>query len=284
MGTNETKAFSKNTEESNATKMSREGPPPDCGNARFWRDLSPRPSGKDQDTVDIYVVVWSGNDTCSCRLPANPSDRLPANFAQEAAYRDAARIAAAAQDARLSIESFDHTHCTAIIGGKGSKSAKKRIPIASTSTTGLTFSRFAALDEFFAKSYPALYGARQAYGLKTRRYSRGRLGSDGASCAEEPCRRTPIEGGGSGERLCEDFKPQDHDRQKAQEVAGHRSDDRQVPCRASRRPHWNKEFEMMCAENNRSRKRFDLFVVSPNGLGFRIRPCWCMHPSRSVAS
>ncbi len=111
-------------------------------------------------TLDIYVVDVEGGNATLFVSPSGQSVLIDTgNFAPEAAIRDADRIAAAAKDARLT--QIDHLITTHWHGDHfgGMTEVAKRIPIREYIDHGPNIQPVAAFDEFFAKAYPALYGA-----------------------------------------------------------------------------------------------------------------------------
>ena len=111
-------------------------------------------------TLDIYVVDVEGGNATLFVAPSGASVLIDTgNIAPEAAIRDAERIAAAAKDARLT--QIDHLITTHWHGDHfgGMAEVAKRIPISDYIDHGPNIQPVAAFDEFFAKTYPALYGA-----------------------------------------------------------------------------------------------------------------------------
>src|SRR5215831_5658365 len=111
-------------------------------------------------TLDIYVVDVEGGNATLFVSPSGESVLIDTgNFAPEAAIRDAERIAAAAKDARLT--QIDHLITTHWHGDHfgGMAEVAKRIPIREFIDHGPNIQPAAAFDEFFSKTYPALYGA-----------------------------------------------------------------------------------------------------------------------------
>jgi competence protein ComEC len=222
-------------------------------------------------TLDIYVVDVEGGNATLFVSPSGQSVLIDTgNVAPEAAIRDAERIAAAAKDARLT--QIDHLITTHWHGDHfgGMTEVAKRIPIREYIDHGPNIQPVAAFDEFFAKAYPALYGAAKhtvakpgdtvaVAGLDWRIVS-----------AAGAVQKTPLAGGGSANASCADFKPQDPDpTENAQSVGS------VVTFGKFRLVHlgdltWNKEFELMCPNNPIG--MVDLFVVSHHGLGVSNSP------------
>jgi len=222
-------------------------------------------------TLDIYVVDVEGGNATLFVSPSGQSVLIDTgNFAPEAAIRDADRIAAAAKDARLT--QIDHLITTHWHGDHfgGMTEVAKRIPVRDYIDHGPNIQPVAAFDEFFAKAYPALYGAAKhtvakpgdtvaVAGLDWRIVS-----------AAGAVQKTPLAGGGSTNASCATFKPQDPDpTENAQSVGSI------VTFGKFRVAHlgdltWNKEFELMCPNNPIG--MVDLFVVSHHGLGVSNSP------------
>jgi hypothetical protein len=118
------------------------------------------------------------------------------NFGPDAAKRDAERIMAAAKDAHLS--QIDHLITTHWHGDHfgGMVEVANRIPIREFIDHGPNIQPVEAFDEFFAKSYPALYSKAKHRG-QAGRYRPGRraglahrvVGRSGAQDAARRCRR-----------------------------------------------------------------------------------------------
>src|SRR5579862_8406646 len=118
------------------------------------------PGAQTRNTLDIYVVDVEGGNATLFVAPSGESVLIDTgNIAPDAAIRDAERIAAAAKDARLT--RIDHLITTHWHGDHfgGMAEVAKRIPIRDYIDHGPNIQPVAAFDEFFAKTYPALYGA-----------------------------------------------------------------------------------------------------------------------------
>src|SRR5579863_9523115 len=111
-------------------------------------------------TLDIYVVDVEGGNATLFVSPSGESVLIDTgNFAPEAAIRDAERIAAAARDARVTqIDHLITTHWHADHFG-GMAEVAKRLPIRDYIDHGPNIQPQPPFEEFFAKGYPALYGA-----------------------------------------------------------------------------------------------------------------------------
>ena len=132
-------------------------------------------------TLDIYVVDVEGGNATLYVAPSGESVLIDTgNVAPDAAKRDAGRIMAAARDARLT--QIDHLITTHWHGDHfgGMVELAKQIPIRDFIDHGPNIQPVAAFDEFFAKTYPALYGAPSIRSRNPAMSSRSR-GSTGAS-------------------------------------------------------------------------------------------------------
>jgi competence protein ComEC len=233
-------------------------------------ELAPA-AAQTRTTLDIYVVDVEGGNATLFVSPSGESVLIDTgNFAPEAAVRDADRIAAAAKDARLT--QIDHLITTHWHGDHfgGMAEVAKRIPIREYIDHGPNIQPAAAFDEFFAKTYPALYGAAKHRVVKP---------GDAVTVAGLDWRivtaagavqKTSLPGGGAANAACASFKPQDPDpTENAQSVGSI------VTFGKFRVAHlgdltWNKEFELMCPNNPIG--TIDLFVVSHHGLGVSNSP------------
>jgi competence protein ComEC len=227
--------------------------------------LSPA-EAQTRTTLDIYVVDVEGGNATLFVAPSGQSVLIDTgNFAPEAAVRDAERIVAVSKDAGLT--QIDHLITTHWHGDHfgGMAELGKRIPIREYIDHGPNIQPIAAFDEFFAKTYPALYGAAKHMVAKP---------GDTVSVAGLDWRivaaagavqKTPLTGGGAPNASCANFKPQDVDTtENAQSVGS------VVSFGKFRVVHlgdltWNKEFELMCPNNPIG--TVDLFVASHHGLG-----------------
>jgi competence protein ComEC len=102
-------------------------------------------------TLDIYVIDVEGGNATLFVAPSGESVLI------DTAKRDAERIMAAAKDARLS--QIDHLITTHWHGDHfgGMVEVANRIPIREFIDRGPNIQPVEAFDEFFAKTYPALY-------------------------------------------------------------------------------------------------------------------------------
>jgi competence protein ComEC len=222
-------------------------------------------------TLDIYVVDVEGGNATLFVAPSGESVLIDTgNFAPEAAIRDADRIVAAAKDARVTqIDHLITTHWHSDHFG-GMAEVAKRLPVREYIDHGPNMQPQPPFEEFFAKGYPALYGAARHTVVKP---------GDGIAVAGLDWRivtaagavlKTPLPGAGAANAACADFKPQAPDpTENAQSVGSI------VTFGKFRVAHlgdltWNKEFELMCPNNPIG--TVDLFVVSHHGLGVSNSP------------
>src|SRR5215468_10169467 len=224
-----------------------------------------------RSTLDIYVVDVEGGNATLFVPPSGHSVLIDTgNVGVEASVRDAERIMAAVKDARLT--QIDHLITTHWHGDHfgGIPEVAKRIPVREYIDHGPNIQPAAASDEFFAKTYPALYGAAKhtvakpgdtvaVAGLDWRIVT-----------AAGAVQKTPLAGGGEANASCATFKPQDPDpTENAQSVGSI------VTFGKFRVAHlgdltWSKEFELMCPNNPIG--TVDLLVVSHHGLGVSNSP------------
>src|SRR5258708_6019104 len=172
------------------------------------------PDGGDaqtRTTLDIYVVDVEGGNATLLVPPSGESLLIDTgNAAPEAAIRDAERIMAAAQDARLSqVDNLIVTHWHNDHFG-GLAELAKRIPIRHFIDHGANVQPAPIADEFLAKVYPQLTakarhsvvkpGDRIAVaGLEVRVVT-----SAGATI------KTALPGAGAPNPYCASFKPGDN--------------------------------------------------------------------------
>jgi competence protein ComEC len=216
-------------------------------------------------TLDIYVVDVEGGNATLFVAPSGESVLIDTgNFAPDAAKRDAERIIAAAKDARLS--QIDHLITTHWHGDHfgGMVEVANRIPIREFIDHGPNIQPVEAFDEFFAKTYPALYSkAKHTVATPGDIVPVNGLDWRIVSSAGQVL-KTPLASAGAQNPSCASFKPQPVDTtENAQSVGSvitfgkfrvaHLGDLTQ-----------NKEFELMCPNNPVG--TVDLFVVSHHGL------------------
>jgi competence protein ComEC len=216
-------------------------------------------------TLDIYVVDVEGGNATLFVAPSGESVLIDTgNVAPEAAIRDAERVAAAARDARLTqIDTLITTHWHGDHFG-GMAELDKRIPIRRFIDHGPNIQPQPAFDEFFARTYPALYGkAKHTVAKPGDVIPVAGLDWRIVSSAGQVL-KTPLTGAGAPNPYCASFKPQDTDTSENAQSVGSI-----VTFGKFRLAHlgdltWNKEFELMCPNNPIG--AIDLFVASHHGL------------------
>jgi competence protein ComEC len=223
-------------------------------------------TAQNRTTLDIYVVDVEGGNATLFVPPSGESVLIDTgNFAPDAAIRDAERIMAAAKDARLT--QIDHLITTHWHGDHfgGMAEVAKRIPIRDYIDHGPNIQPAPAFDEFFAKTYPALYGAAKHTVTKPGD-TVAVAGLDWRIVASAGAvQKTALAGGGGANAACADFRRQNDDpTENAQSVGSI------VSFGKFRVAHlgdltWNKEFDLMCPNNPVG--TVDLFVASHHGLG-----------------
>jgi competence protein ComEC len=221
-------------------------------------------NAQDRLTLDIYVVDVEGGNATLFVSPSGQSVLMDTgNVGAEAAVRDAERIMAAVQDARLT--QIDHLITTHWHGDHfgGMAELAKRIPIKHYIDHGPTIQPQPASVQFLETVYPTLYGAAKrtivkpgdtipVAGLDWRVVT-----SNGEAIKE------PLPGAGVANPYCTGFTPQAPDL-----TENARSIGSIVTFGKFRVMHladlsWNKEFDLMCPMNRVG--AIDLFVVSHHG-------------------
>src|SRR5260370_41449153 len=168
------------------------------------------------------------------------------NVALGGTIRDAERIAAAAKDARLT--QVDHLITTHWHGDHfgGMVEVAKRIPIREYIDHGPNIQPVADFDEFFAKTYPALYGAAK-HTIAKPGDTVAVAGLDWRIVtAAGAVQKTPLAGAGAANRSCADFKPQAADPTENAQSVGSIVTFGKFRVAHLRDLTWNKEFELMC--------------------------------------
>jgi len=223
-----------------------------------------RAAAQARKTLDIYVVDVEGGNATLFVSPSGGSVLIDTgNLAPEAAVRDAERIMAAARDAGLT--QIDHLITTHWHGDHfgGMAELAKRIPIRHFIDHGPTVQPFPALDEFLARTYPALHAnARHTVAKPGDVVPVEGLDWRIVTSAGEVL-KAPLPGAGGPNPYCASFKPQAADTtENAQSVGSI------VTYGKFRVAHlgdltWNKEFDLMCPNNRIG--AVDLFIVSHHG-------------------
>src|ERR1700694_2380900 len=182
-----------------------------AGLAALLVQAGPDPAvAQTRTTLDIYVVDVEGGNATLFVAPSGESVLIDTgNVAPEAAIRDAERITAAARDARLTqIDTLITTHWHGDHFG-GMVELDKRIPIRHFIDHGPNIQPQPAFDEFFAKTYPALYGkAKHTVAKPGDVIPVAGLDWRIVSSAGQVL-RTPLSGAGAPNPYCGSFKPQD---------------------------------------------------------------------------
>jgi competence protein ComEC len=224
-----------------------------------------RAAAQTRTSLDIYVVDVEGGNATLFVAPSGESVLIDTgNFGPDPSKRDAERILAAAKDAHLT--QIDHLITTHWHGDHfgGMAEVASRIPIREFIDHGPNIQPTEAFDEFFAKTYPALYGkAKHTVAKPGDTVPVAGLDWRIVSAAGQVL-KTPLPGAGAPNPSCASFKPQPVDTtENAQSVGSivtfgkfrvaHLGDLTQ-----------NKEFELMCPNNPVG--TVDLFVVSHHGL------------------
>jgi competence protein ComEC len=200
-------------------------------------------------TLDIYVIDVEGGNATLLVPPSGESLLIDTgNAAPEAAIRDAERIMAAAQDARLA--QIDHlivTHWHNDHFG-GLAELAKRIPIRHFIDHGANVQPAPVADEFLAKVYPELVAkARHTVVRPGDRIAVAGLEVRVVTAAGATI-KTPLPGAGAPNPYCATFKPGDNNAEDPMSVGIH------VKFGKFRTVHLgdltrNKEFELMCPNN-----------------------------------
>src|SRR6202049_592878 len=160
-------------------------------------------------TLDIYVVDVEGGNATLFVAPSGESVLIDTgNVAPEAAIRDAERILAAARDARLTqIDTLITTHWHGDHFG-GMAELDKRIPIRHFVDHGPNIQPQPAFDEFFAKTYPALYGKAKHTVAKPGDVVPVAWLDWRIVAAAGAVTKTPLAGAGAANRACASFTAQ----------------------------------------------------------------------------
>jgi competence protein ComEC len=200
-------------------------------------------------SLDIYVVDVEGGNATLLVAPSGESLLIDTgNVAPDAAIRDAGRILAATQDARLT--QIDHlivTHWHNDHFG-GLAELAKRIPIRHFIDHGANVQPAPAADDFLAKTYPELYAKAKHTVVKPGdRITIPGLEVRVVTAAGETI-KAPLPGAGAANPYCASFKPGDNNAEDPMSVGVH------VKFGKFRTIHLgdltrNKEFELMCPNN-----------------------------------
>jgi competence protein ComEC len=200
-------------------------------------------------TLDIYVIDVEGGNATLVVPPSGESLLIDTgNVAPEAAVRDAGRILAATQDARLT--QIDHLIITHWHGDHfgGVAELAKRIPIKHFIDHGANVQPAPAADDFIAKVYPELYAnARHTVVKPGDKIAVAGIEVRVVTAAGETI-KVPLPGAGAANPYCASFKPGDNNAEDPMSVGVH------IRFGKFRTVHLgdltrNKEFELMCPNN-----------------------------------
>ncbi len=233
--------------------------------ALFVHAATDRAAAQARTTLDIYVVDVEGGNATLYVPPSGESVLIDTgNVAPEAAKRDAERIMAAARDARLS--QIDHLITTHWHGDHfgGMVELANRIPIREFIDHGPNIQPAPAFEEFFAKTYPALY-AKAKHTVAKPGDTVPVAGLDWRIVTSAgQVLKTPLAGAGAANPSCASFKPQAVDTTENAQSVGSIIAFGKFRVAQLGDLTWNKEFELMCPNNPVG--TVDLFVVSHHGL------------------
>jgi competence protein ComEC len=215
-------------------------------------------------TLDIYVVDVEGGNATLLVAPSGESLLIDTgNVAPEAAIRDAGRILAATQDARLT--QLDHLIVTHWHGDHfgGLAELAKRIPIRHFIDHGANVQPAPAADDFLAKVYPQLYAkAKHSVVKPGDRIAVAGLEVRVVTSAGETI-KAALPGAGAPNPYCASFKPGENNAEDPMSVGVY------IKFGKFRTAHLgdltkNKEFELMCP--NTRVGALDLFLGLHHGL------------------
>jgi len=217
-----------------------------------------------RSTLDIYVIDVEGGNATLLVPPSGESLLIDTgNVGPEAAVRDAERIMAAVQDARLT--QIDHlivTHWHNDHFG-GLAELAKRIPIKHFIDHGANVQPAPAADEFVAKIYPQLYAnAKHTVVKPGDRIAVAGLDVRVVTSAGETI-KAALPGAGAPNPYCANFKPGDNNAEDPLSVGVY------IKFGKFRTVHLgdltkNKEFELMCPNNRIG--AVDLFLGLHHGV------------------
>ena len=217
-----------------------------------------------RSNLDIYVIDVEGGNATLLVPPSGESLLIDTgNVGPEAAVRDAVRIMAAVQDARLT--QIDHlivTHWHNDHFG-GLAELAKRIPIKHFIDHGANVQPAPAADEFVAKIYPQLYAnAKHTVVKPGDRIAVAGLDVRVVTSAGETI-KAALPGAGAPNPYCANFKPGDNNAEDPMSVGVY------IKFGKFRTVHLgdltkNKEFELMCPNNRIG--AVDLFLGLHHGV------------------
>ena len=200
-------------------------------------------------TLDIYVVDVEGGNATLFASPSGESLLIDTgNLGPEASVRDAERIIAAVKDAGLTrIDNLITTHWHGDHFG-GMAEVAARIPIRNFIDHGPNVQPAPAVDEFLAKTYPALYGkGKHTVAKPGDKISVAGLDVRVVASAGESI-KAELPGAGMANPSCASFKAGETNAEDPMSVATY------VTFGKFRTIHLgdltkNKEFELMCPNN-----------------------------------
>jgi competence protein ComEC len=224
-------------------------------------------SGQRRNTLEIYVIDVEGGNATLFVAPSGESVLIDTGNVPPGAVRDAERIMAAAKDAGLT--QIDHLIITHWHGDHfgGAAELAARIPIKQFIDHGMNVQPTPQVDEFLAKTYPALYG--KAVHTIVKPGDKIAMNNSATNldwrivAAAGQVMKTPLSGAGKPNPYCAETKPMDPDpTENAQSVSSY------VTFGKFRVVHmgdltWNKEMDLMCPNNRLGTA--DLFIVSHHG-------------------
>jgi competence protein ComEC len=214
-------------------------------------------------TLDVYVIDVEGGNATLFATPSGESLLIDTGNGGQAAARDAGRIMAAVQDARLTrIDHLITTHYHGDHFGAMSEIAG-RIPIAEYIDHGANVQTNPATDTFLSDVYPALYAKSKHTVVKPgdRVAMRG-VDVRIVASAGEPI-RDALPGAGQPNPLCATHQPKEADpSENAQSVGSHFTFGRFRALHLGDLT-WNKEFALACPRNLLG--NVDVFVVTHHG-------------------
>jgi len=199
-------------------------------------------------TLNIYVVDVEGGNATLVVSPQGESLLIDTGNIGAAASRDAGRIMAAANDAKL--QQIDHLITTHWHGDHfgGMAELAKRIPIREFIDHGPNVQPAAAADAFLKDTYPELYSkAKHTVAKPGTRIAVAGLDVRVVASAGETIKNA-LPGGGKPNPYCGNFKAGQNNAEDPQSVGTH------ITFGKFRTLHlgdltMNKEFELMCPNN-----------------------------------
>jgi competence protein ComEC len=220
-------------------------------------------AAQSRTTLDIYVIDVEGGNATLFVAPSGDSLLIDTGNGGPAAARDAGRIMAAVQDAKLArIDRLITTHYHGDHFGAMSEIAG-RIPIAEFIDHGANVQANPATDAFLNDVYPALYAKSKHTVVKPGdRVALRDVDVRIVASAGEPI-RDAVPGAGQPNPLCATHQPKEADpSENAQSVGSHFTFGRFRALHLGDLT-WNKEFALACPRNLLG--TVDVFVVTHHG-------------------